>query len=51
MNNYLNFARELKRLWNMRGTVIPVVVCALGTVQGLRKDIGVISDNSIVKIS
>ena len=27
-----NFSRELKKLWNMRVKVIPIVVGALGTV-------------------
>ena len=31
-NNYLALARELKKLWNMKVTVIPIVVGALGTV-------------------
>ena len=29
---YLDLARELKKLWNIKVTVIPVVVSALGTV-------------------
>ena len=29
---YLDFARELKKLWNMKVTVIPIVTDALGTV-------------------
>ena len=38
MNEYLDFARELKKLWNMKVTVIPVVIGALGTVtKGLIK--------------
>ena len=32
MDKYLDLARELKKLWNMRVKVIPIVVCALGTV-------------------
>ena len=28
----LNLARELGRLWNMKMTVIPVIICALGTI-------------------
>ena len=36
MNNYVDLARELKRLWNMKVTVMPIVV--LGTVhKGLEK--------------
>ena len=29
---YLDLARELKKLWNMKVTVIPVVIGALGIV-------------------
>ena len=29
---YLNLARELRNLWNMKVTVISLVICALGTV-------------------
>ena len=32
MGKYLDLARELKKLWNMRVKVIPIVVGALGTV-------------------
>ena len=40
-DKYLNLARELKRLWNMKETIIPIVISALGTVtkglvQGLK---------------
>ena len=31
-NKYLNIARELRMLWNMKVTVIPFVYGALGTV-------------------
>ena len=31
-NQYLDLARELKKLWNMKVTVIPAVIGALGTV-------------------
>ena len=31
-NKYLDFVRELKKLWNMKVTVIPIVTGALGTV-------------------
>ena len=37
-DNYLDLARELKTLWGMRMTVIPIVVGALGTTtKGLEK--------------
>ena len=29
---YLDFARKLKKLWNIKMTVIPIVICVLGTV-------------------
>ena len=31
-DKYLDLARELKKLWNMRVTVIPMIIGALGTV-------------------
>ena len=31
-DNYLDLARELKKLWNMQVTIIPIVVGAFGTV-------------------
>ena len=31
-DNYLDLARELKKLWNMKVTVIPIVIGALSTV-------------------
>ena len=41
-DKFLDLARELKKLWNMRVTVIPIVIDALGTipkgfVKGTRK--------------
>ena len=33
-NKYLELVRELKKLWNMRVTVIPIVIGGLGTVPG-----------------
>ena len=32
INKYMDFARKLKKLWNMKMMVIPVVVGALGMV-------------------
>ena len=29
---YLNYSRELKKLWNMKVTIIPIIIGALGTV-------------------
>ena len=31
-DKYLNLVRELKKLWNMKMTVIPILVGALGTI-------------------
>ena len=31
-NKYLDLARELKKLWNMKVTIIPIVIVAFGTV-------------------
>ena len=37
-DKYFDFAWELKKLWNMKGTIIPNVISALGTVnEGLIK--------------
>ena len=37
-NKYLDLARELKKLWNMKVTIVPIVICAFGTVtKGLLK--------------
>ena len=35
---YLDLARELKKLWNMKVTIVPIVIGALGTItKGLLK--------------
>ena len=37
-DNYLDLAREMKNLWNMKVTIIPIVIGAFGTVtKGLLK--------------
>ena len=37
-DKYLDFARELKKLWNMKVTTVPIVIGALGTrTKGLLK--------------
>ncbi len=37
-DKYLDFAREFKKLWNMKVTIIPIVIGAFGTVtKGLLK--------------
>ncbi len=39
-HNYLDLARELKKLWNMKVTIVPIVIGALGTItKGLLKDL------------
>ena len=41
-DNYLDLARELKKLWNIKVTIIPIVIGALGTVtKGLLKGLEV----------
>ena len=38
INKYLDLARKLKKLWNIRMTVMPIVFSALGTIyKGLEK--------------
>ena len=37
-DKYLDLARELKKLWNMKVTIIPIVIATFGTVtKGLSK--------------
>ena len=37
-DNYLDLARELKKLWNMKVTIVPIVIGVLGTItKGLLK--------------
>ena len=31
-DKYLNIARELKKLWNMKVTIVPIVISALGII-------------------
>ena len=39
-DKYLDLARELKKLWNMKVSVVPIVIGAFGTVtEGLLKDL------------
>ena len=41
-DKYFDFARELKKLWNMKVTIIPIVIGAFGTVtKGLYKELEV----------
>ena len=40
-DKYLDLARELKKLWNMKVTIVPIVIGAFGTVtKGLSKGVG-----------
>ena len=37
-DEYLDLAKQLKKLWNIQETIIPIVICAFGTVtKGLLK--------------
>ena len=37
-DKYVDLARELKKLWNMKVTIVPIVIGALGTItKGLLK--------------
>ena len=39
-DKYLDLARELKKLWNVKVTIVPIVIGAFGTVtKGLLKDL------------
>ena len=38
INGYLNLARELKKLWDMKVTVIPLIIEALGTIPNILKE-------------
>ena len=31
-DKYLDLARELKKLWNMKAMIVPIVIGALGTI-------------------
>ena len=40
-DKYLDLGRELKKLWNMKVTIVPIVIGALGTIaKGLLKGLG-----------
>ena len=39
-NKYMDLARELKKLWNMKVKIIPIVIGAFGTItKGLIKEL------------
>ena len=52
-NEYLDLARELKKLWHLKVTVIPIIIGALGTVtKGLIKgleDLGIKGQVEIIQ--
>ena len=51
-DKYQDLSRELKKLWNMKVKVIPIVIGALGTItKGLVKGLGELEMNyTIIKI-
>ena len=59
-DKYLDLAGKLKKLWNMKVMVIPIVICALGTItkgwiQGLedleiRGLVGTIQTTKLVRL-
>ena len=49
-NKYLDLARELKKLWNIKVTIIPFIIGALSTVtKGLLKGLEVLEVRGRVK--
>ena len=41
INKYLDLARELSKLWNMKVKVVPIVICSLRTIpKALEKNLG-----------
>ena len=39
-DKYFDLAKELKKLWNMKVTIVPIVICAFGIItKGLLKDL------------
>ena len=50
-DKYLDLARELKKLWNMKVTIVPIVIGALGTVtKGLLKGLEDLEVGGLVEI-
>ena len=50
-DKYLNLARQLKKLWNMKVTIIPIVIGAFGKViKGLLKWLDDLEVGGCVKI-
>ena len=47
-DKYLDLARKLRKLWNLRVTIIPIVIGALGTIpKGLKKDSGKVENRGM----
>ena len=50
-NEYLDLTKDLKKLWNIKVTIIPIVICAFGTVtKGLLKGLEDLEVGSRVEI-
>ena len=51
-DDYPDLARELKKLWNMKVTIVPIVIGALGTVsKGLLKGLEELDVGGRVELS
>ena len=51
-NKYLDLARELKKLWKTKVTIVPIVIGAFGTItKGLLKDLEDLEIGGRVEIS
>ncbi len=51
-DKYLDLARELKKLWNMKVTIVPIVIGALVTItKGLLKGLEVLYFGGLVRLS
>ena len=49
-DKYLSIARELKKLWNMKVKIVPIVIGALGTItKGLLKGLKDLEDGGLVE--
>ena len=49
IDKYLDFARKLKKLWNMRVTVVPIVGGALGSLEMRLAKIETILNTALLK--
>ena len=51
-NKYLDVTRKLKKLWNMKVTIIPIVTGAFGTVtKGLLKGLETIQTRALLRMA